>query len=89
MSAPAQGGKSAKATSESSESTTESTGGQKVVYTGGAGTREITAAQWKGAGVEGQSKTVWNIENDYSLPIGDFSAEALEVLKRDPQIKVK
>lgn len=60
---------------------------QVVKYTGDAGVREISAADWKTAGVEGQAKVVWNAENDYTLPASDFSAAALEVLKRDPHIK--
>lgn len=64
-------------------------GASEVKYTGGAGVREITQAQWKGAGVEGQKTTVWDASNDYTLPTSDFSPEALEVLKRDPQIKTK
>lgn len=61
----------------------------EVVYVGDAGTREITKAQWKGAGVENQDKTVWNDENGYSLPIDQFTDKALEVLKRDRNIKVR
>jgi hypothetical protein len=60
-----------------------------VKYTGDAGVREITKAQWKGAGVEGQDTTIWDETNDYTLPIGAFSADALTVLERDKQIKVQ
>lgn len=61
----------------------------KVKYTGGAGVRVITAAQWKGAGVENQATVTWDAGNDYTLPSSDFSADALEVLERDPNIKIK
>jgi hypothetical protein len=61
----------------------------EVKYTGGAGTRVITKAQWKGAGVEGQETTQWDATNGYTLPASDFSDKALEVLKRDPNLKIK
>lgn len=61
---------------------------KQVKYTGDAGTREITKAQWKQAGAEGQEATVWNAENGYALPITNFSEDALEILKRDRNIKV-
>lgn len=60
-----------------------------VKYTGGAGVREITKAQWKKAGVEDQETTIWDASNEYTLPADKFSAEALGVLERDPQIKIK
>lgn len=60
-----------------------------VKYTGEAGVREITKAQWKAAGVEDQDTTIWNAENDYSLPASQFTDRALEVLKRDPNLNLK
>lgn len=62
---------------------------EEVKYTGGAGVREITKAQWKKAGVEDQETVVWNSDNGYVLPGSDFNADALKVLERDPQIKTK
>lgn len=64
-------------------------GGQVVKYTGDAGVREITEAQWKGAGVEDQKTTIWDESNEYTLPISKFNADALAVLERDKQIKVQ
>lgn len=66
-----------------------SEGGSEVKYTGGAGVRQITKAQWKAAGVEGQETVTWDATNDYTLPASDFSAGALKVLERDPKIRVK
>lgn len=78
---------SAKATPAKAEKAADA---PKVVkYTGDAGIREITAAQWKNAGVEDQKTTIWDDSNEYTLPISDFSAEALRVLERDKQIKVQ
>lgn len=59
-----------------------------VKYTGSSGVREITKEQWKGAGVENQDTTVWDEGNEYTLPLNLFTADALEVLKRDKAIKV-
>ena len=59
----------------------------RVKYTGTADVREITAAQWKAAGVEDQKMVRWSLENNFSVPIGDFSAQALEVLERDDNLK--
>lgn len=59
-----------------------------VVYTGDAGTREISRSDWKAAGIE-HDAVVWNADNDYALPASSFSAEALELLKRDRFIKVR
>lgn len=60
-----------------------------VKYTGFSGTREISIADWKSAGVEDQAKLIrWNEENNYEVPASDFSEAALEVLKRDPDMKL-
>jgi hypothetical protein len=61
----------------------------EVVYTGYAGTREITKAQWKRAGVEDQDTTIWSAENDFSLPVSDFKPEALALLAKDRNLKIK
>lgn len=75
--------------SPTAASSSNSDSSPKVVkYTGDAGVREITRTQWKGAGVENQDTTIWNAENDYTLPISDFNSDALETLKRDRHIKV-
>lgn len=70
-----------------SEPAAESKGGT-IKYTGDAGIREITAAQWKGAGVEGQKDVKWDASNDYTLPLSLFSADALAVLGRDKGLKI-
>jgi hypothetical protein len=62
---------------------------KEVRYVGDAGTREITAAQWKGAGVEDQEGVVWDASNDYTLPASDFTPDALRVLARDRGLKIK
>lgn len=67
----------------------EPAGPGEVKYTGDAGVREITKAQWKGAGVENQDTVLWNAENDYTVPSNQFTPEALEVLKRDSHLKIK
>lgn len=61
----------------------------EVVYTGYAGTREITKAQWKRAGVEDQETTIWSADNEFRLPVGDFTPEALAVLAKDRNLKIK
>lgn len=64
------------------------TKGGTIKYTGDAGVREITAAQWKAAGVEDQEGVVWDASNDYTLPLSKFSADAQTVLGRDRGLKI-
>jgi len=60
-----------------------------VHYTGKVATvREITKAQWKGAGVNDQKDTRWTPENDHKVPLEDLSEGALEILGRDKLFKV-
>lgn len=86
MTTPTQGAR--RTTAEAASAETGETPSGTVKYTGSAGVREITAAQWKSAGIEGQRAVEWNAGNDYTLPKSDFSAEALEVLKRDKNLKL-
>lgn len=79
----------APAAEESKAAPKAAEGATEVKYTGGAGVRTITKAQWKGAGVEDQETVTWDAANDYTVPAGDLSAKALDVLKRDPQLKIK
>ena len=59
-----------------------------IKYTGYAGVREITKAQWKKAGVEEQDTTIWDEGNGYTLPLSAFSQAAVEVVKREPHFKI-
>jgi hypothetical protein len=68
--------------------TAEDEGGGTIKYTGDAGVREITKAQWKGAGVEDQDTVVWDASNDYTLPLSKFSKDAVAVLGRDKGLKI-
>jgi hypothetical protein len=58
-----------------------------VEYTGTSDVREITAAQWAKAGIEGQNLTRWHAENNFKLPVGELSKEALELLAKDSEFK--
>lgn len=91
MTAPTQGARrtTTEATSaEAAPAEPEAASSGTVKYTGSAGVREITKAQWKSAGIENQNAVEWNAGNEYSLPKSEFSAEALEVLKRDKNLKI-
>lgn len=56
----------------------------KIVYTGGAAVREITAQQWDTAGIHGQEDTVWLKEEGWVLDQSAFTEGAIEVLKGYP-----
>lgn len=58
-----------------------------VKYTGDAGVREISKADWKSVGIEADTVT-WNAENDYTVLKSVFSDEQLEILKRDRGLKI-
>lgn len=63
---------------------------KKVVkYVGTADIREITAAQWKGAGVENQKGSEWNVANGHELPASDFNSDAMRYFERDSGFKVQ
>lgn len=49
--------------------------------------RTISAAEWKAAGAEDQGKTIWSAENNYMVPVSELNAQALEILKEDPDMK--
>lgn len=59
-----------------------------VRYVGSSDVREITAAQWKKAGVEDQKKVVWDKSNRHAVPSSEFSKEALAVLRADSGFKL-
>lgn len=59
-----------------------------VKYTGSSTRRLVTKEQWAGAGVKGQKGVEWNTLNEYSVPIGEFSDEALTVLRRDKAFEI-
>jgi len=60
-----------------------------VKYVGDAGVREITRAQWKAAGVEGQETTIWDESNNHTLLASVFTPEALEIIKADRGLQIK
>lgn len=59
-----------------------------VKYVGSSTTRIITRGQFKAAGVDGQKDVEWNTRNEFTLPLGDFNDEALEVLRKDKAFEV-
>jgi hypothetical protein len=60
-----------------------------VKYTGDAGVREITRAQWRAAGVDDQETTVWDESNNYTLLSSAFTPKALEIIKADRGLQIK
>lgn len=58
-----------------------------VKYVGDAGVREISKADWKAAGIEHDTVT-WDADNEYTVLKSLFSAEALELLRRDRGLKI-
>lgn len=64
-------------------------GATEVVYVGDAGTREISKADWRAAGVEDQETVTWNADNEYRVPADQFTEQALQVLTRDRNLKIK
>lgn len=63
-------------------------GPAEVKYVGEAGVREISKADWKNAGIE-HDAVVWDSSNDYTLPASSFSDDALLLLKRDRNLRIK
>lgn len=59
-----------------------------VEYVGTADVRQISAADWTKAGVQDQTKVVWDASNKHKVPVSDLSKEALEILKADSGFKV-
>lgn len=71
----------------------EATKTQVVEYQATGGTfpfhvREITAADWKKAGVEGQKTVTWSKDNNFRVPVADLSADALKVIEADSELKL-
>lgn len=50
--------------------------------------REITKADWGKAGIQNQETVAWSSENEYQVPVEKLSAEALALLKKDPEFQV-
>ena len=51
--------------------------------------REITAAQWKKAGVEDQKTVVWDNDNGFKVPVSEFNEAALKLLEKDDELNVR
>lgn len=65
---------------------TETTGtkGKVVKYISSAATvREITAAQWKKAGADGQKLTRWSRHNGWTIPVSEFTNDAMNIIEKD------
>lgn len=56
-----------------------------VEYVGGAHVREISAADWKSVGADGQGKVSWDRRNQRTnrVALSDLSPEAVAYLKTD------
>jgi hypothetical protein len=54
-----------------------------VEYKGQATHRRISQADWEKAGVADQGDVEWSKEFGMRVPVGHFTSEALEVLRRD------
>ena len=50
--------------------------------------RELTAADFKKAGVEDQGKVVWDRSNQWTVSAEDLNADALALLARQPDFKI-
>jgi hypothetical protein len=50
-----------------------------LVYTGGATTRKMSAADWEGVGIK-QADVVWNWKNKKRVEVKDLSDEAIDFL---------
>lgn len=61
--------------------------GETIKYTGDAGVREISAADWKATGVEDQKTVTWDADNNYTVLASLLNPAALEVIKRDKNLK--
>jgi hypothetical protein len=54
--------------------------GKVVVYMGPFGIREIDEPSWDHVNVKKQKGVVWNKENGWSVPVDEFSDDALTYL---------
>lgn len=59
-----------------------------VKYAAHATRRVITEADWASVGAEGQEGKEWNFENDFLIPLSEFSDEAVAYLRRDGRFTV-
>jgi len=50
--------------------------------------REITVDEWRAAGVQDQPGVTWNRANNRRVPKDAFTAQALNVLRQDPDFRV-
>lgn len=72
---------------QSDETTAQVASEAVVEYLGTSDIRKISAADWKAAGVEGQSQTVWDASNQFKVKISELNKDALELLSKDPTFK--
>lgn len=56
-----------------------------IQYTGKASRRIVTAAQWAAAGIVVQEDSEWSFQNDFSVPITEFSSAQLDLLRNEGQ----
>lgn len=61
----------------------------EVKYIGRATRRTISKEQWEGVGAPNQPSTEWNAFNGFSLPLSEFTPEALEYIRRDDALEIK
>lgn len=59
-----------------------------VEYSGPADIRTISAAQFKGAGVDGQKSVVWNASNGRRVPVEEFNDAARDLVLKDRAFKI-
>lgn len=78
-----------KTSSEASKTSSEPAKAEGVVrYLGVATRRILTEEDWKNVGAEGQKGVEWNFQNEFRLPVSDFSKEALAYLKKDNRFRI-
>lgn len=61
----------------------------EVKYIGRATRRVISKEEWEGVGAPNQPSTEWNFQNGFSLPLSDFSEEALDYIRKDDGLEIK
>lgn len=62
--------------------------GKFVKYVGTATRRIITSEHWEREGASDMPTTEWTFNNEYKIPVSDFSEVALSYLKRDGRFKI-
>jgi predicted sulfurtransferase len=50
--------------------------------------RDIQAKDWTSVGADGQKAVVWDMSNNWEVPVDDFSPEALAYFKRDADFTI-